>query len=250
MKSQVIDIQMQDGVCDAYISYPENTTNLPIVLLYMDAVGLRPRIQEMADKIAVQGYYVLAPNLFYRTRRAPVFDYSLLKKPDGVAVIWNDIRAAASQVNPVLTKKDTADFLQFAKSQPNVNPNKIGSTGYCMGGGQALRTAGDFPDDFKATARFHAGGLATDLETSPHRWFKKIKSEVYVGHADHDQHMPLEQMERVAAELKAANVKFNAELFKDCPHGWTMSDLPAYNKAGEEKHWEKLFDLFQRTLKK
>jgi carboxymethylenebutenolidase len=249
MKSQMINIKMQDGVCDAYVSCPEKAKNLPIVLVMMDAIGLRPRLHDMADEIAAQGYYVLAPNLFYRTRRAPVFDYSAFKKPDGLAGMWSEIRAVASRLNPTLTKKDVADFLKFAKAQPDLLTDRIGVVGYCMGGGQALRVAGDFPEEFKAVASFHAGGLATDLETSPHHWFKNIKAEVYIGHSDHDQSMPADQIARVTAELKAAHLKFTAELFKDCPHGWTMADLPAYNKAGEEKHWEKLFSLFQRNLK-
>jgi carboxymethylenebutenolidase len=117
-----------------------------------------------------------------------------------------------------------------------------------MGGGQVLRAAGQYPEDFTAVASFHSGNLATDAENSPSRWFPAIRAEVYLGHADQDQHMPPEQMERVSSELSKAQVKFKAELYQGSRHGWTMSDLPAYNASGEQRHWERLLGFFERTL--
>lgn len=71
---------------------------------------------------------------------------------------------------------------------------------------------------------------------------------VYIGHADNDRSMPPEQIQKVAAALDAAHVTHTAELYEGALHGWTMSDLPAYNKEAEEKHWERLLSFFERTL--
>jgi len=248
MKKQMIDIKTRDGLCDTYISYPENRKNLPIVLLFMDAVGLRPRIYEMTDKIAESGYFALAPNLFYRSKRAPAADYATLLKPDRLPELWQIIMPMAKALSTEMNQSDVDSFLSYAKEQPQVNPKKIGSVGYCMGGGQALRNAGNFPNEFSVAASYHAAGLCTDLENSPHLWFKKIKCEVYIGHADNDQHMPPEQQRKVKAALDEAHLKYTAELYPHCLHGWTMKDLPAYNKEGEEKHWQTLLSLFARTL--
>lgn len=248
MKKKVT-FQTDDGTCDAYVSFPDQQKNLPIVLVYMDAIGIRWRMYDMADKIAERGYYVLLPNLYYRQKAAPVVDYDFYLKPENFPQLIPNVMAFAKELNPELSKRDVAAFLKFARQQPEVNSKKVGAVGYCMGGGQVLRAAGNFPDDIQAAASFHAGNLHTDTETSPHRWFPKIKAEVYIGHADKDQHMPPEQMEKVSADLKSANVKFTAEVYLNSPHGWTMSDLPAYNEQGEEKHWQELFGLFDRTLK-
>jgi carboxymethylenebutenolidase len=249
MITKMLDIKTRDGVCDTYVAYPQHKSHLPIILFYMDAIGLRQRIYEMVEHLAKAGYYVIAPNLFYRSRRAPLVDYDFYLKPENIPEMLKQIIGLASQLNPELSLRDAEDFLTFARQQPEVNPLKVGAVGYCMGGGQVLRAAGTYSNDFQAAASFHAGGLATDLETSPHRWFPKITAEVYIGHADQDQSMPPEQMQKVDAALIEASVKFQAELYKDCRHGWTMSDLPASNKDGERKHWEKLLPLFERTLK-
>ena len=72
MRTANLEIQTADGVADAYLTRPDEGDRHPGVLFLMDAFGLRPRIEEMADRIAARGYVVLAPNLFYRAGRAPV----------------------------------------------------------------------------------------------------------------------------------------------------------------------------------
>jgi carboxymethylenebutenolidase len=72
MPGQPVEISTPDGVADAYLSRPDDERPHPGVLYIMDAYGLRPTIEEMVDRIAADGYVVLAPNVFYRAGRAPV----------------------------------------------------------------------------------------------------------------------------------------------------------------------------------
>lgn len=249
MNSKMVDIKTRDGVCDAYISFPDGGKDLPGVLLYMDAIGLRQRIYDMADQLAARGYCVLAPNLFYRSRRAPIMDYAEMLKPEKRPEMLTHVRACMADYNPDLGKRDAEDFLQFIHSLSQVNARPIGTVGYCMGGGQALRAAANFPNAISAVASFHAGNLATDDANSPDRLFSLIKADVFIGHADQDASMPPEQIEKVQTALQNAKAKSTAEIFTGCHHGWTMKDLPAYNAAGEQKHWDVLFKLFDRCLK-
>src|ERR687883_47938 len=71
MTSAAVEVPTPDGVADAYLARPDDRPH-PGVLLIMDAFGLRPTIEEMADRIAAGGYVVLAPNVFYRAGRSPV----------------------------------------------------------------------------------------------------------------------------------------------------------------------------------
>lgn len=246
---KTIDILTADGSCDTYISFPDGAENLPGILFYIDAIGLRDRIFDMVNKLASHGYYVIAPNVFYRQKRAPILDYGTLLKPEHRPELLKQVRAFASTLTPDMSKKDASSFISFLESQPEINSSKIAAVGYCMGGALALRAAGNYPDAFTSVATFHAANLATDQETSVHRQFKSIKAEIYIAHADQDSGMPPEQMERVKAELEKTGAKYKAELYEHCHHGWTMKDLPAYNKAGEERHWENLLNFFSRTLK-
>lgn len=248
IKTQFAEITSEEGICETFVAYPENTQNLPIILFYMDAVGLRPRLYEMVEKLASFGFFVLAPNLFYRTNKIPIVDYDIFMQPQNLPEMFKQIRAFVSSYTPEMSRHDSKLFLDFSKSFPMVNSKKIGAVGYCMGGAQALRAAGNYPEEFSAIASFHAGNLATDSETSPHLSFKKIKAEVYIGHADKDGSMPPEQIEKVERELKESHLNFKTEIYNGCLHGWTMTDLPAFNQDGEKKHWEELLSLFKRAL--
>ncbi|MBC7659876.1 MAG: dienelactone hydrolase family protein [Chitinophagaceae bacterium] len=97
-------------------------------------------------------------------------------------------------------------------------------------------------------AAYHAGRLVTDADSSPHHLFKTIRAEIYLAHADHDEHMPPEMIDRVQKALDQTKTKHKAEIYKEARHGFTMSDLPAYNAEGEHRHWVTLFDLLERNL--
>jgi carboxymethylenebutenolidase len=90
----MMDIKTEDGVADAYLARPDDDEAHPGVLFIMDGLGLRPRIKEMADRIAEHGYVVLAPNVFYRAGRAPIFEVPDLSDPDNPAALLPDAPAA------------------------------------------------------------------------------------------------------------------------------------------------------------
>ena len=81
MDKTIVDITTEDGVADAYLVRPGGAGPFPGVLLYMDAFGLRPRIEEMAGRIAERGYAVLAPNLLYRGGCSSLVDLSRIFVP-------------------------------------------------------------------------------------------------------------------------------------------------------------------------
>lgn len=100
----------------------------------------------------------------------------------------------------------------------------------------------------RAVASYHAGRLGADTPSSVLKILPSIKAEIYIAHADKDNSMPPEQIERVRTVLETSGAKYKVELYKDAEHGFTMSDHPAYNAAAERKHWDTFFNFFDRTL--
>ena len=244
MTSSTIDIQMPDGVADAYLSRPDDGRH-PGVLFLMDAYGLRPRIEEMADRIAERGYAVLAPNVFYRAGRSPVLPFPDMSKEDERNEFFGKVMPLMGELTPERLAADGAAYLdELAK----VADEPVGITGYCMGVRLGLRIAAAHPDRVGALAGFHGGGLVTDDPTSPHLAAGDLRAELYFGHADNDRSNSPEQMAALDEALDAAGVKHRTELYEGAPHGYTMSDTPAYNEAAAERHFEALFDLLGRTL--
>jgi carboxymethylenebutenolidase len=248
VQTLTIDIPAADGVADALLATPGGDEPHPGVLVYMDAFGLRPRLEEMAARVADAGYVVVVPNVFYRHGRAPLVELDGLAEPENRSRIFEKLAPLMQSLSPELAMRDAGAYLQFLADDRRVLDGPVGVVGYCMGGALALRTAATFPDRVAAVATFHAGRLATDQPDSPHLLLDRVRAEVYVAHADNDASMPPEAQERLAEALSRAGVRHVTELYDGAAHGFTMADTAAYDAAATERHWERLLDLLGRTV--
>jgi carboxymethylenebutenolidase len=244
MRSSTVDIRTADGVADAYLTRPDDGDRHPGVLLLMDAYGLRPRIEEMADRIAARGYAVLAPNVFYRAGRAPVLPFPDMSSEDARAEFFAGVRPLMGELTAERMAADGAAYLdELAK----VSDGPVAITGYCMGARLGLRIAAAHPERVAALAGFHGGGRVTDDPESPHRSAGALRAEAYFGHADQDRSNSAEQIATLDAALDDAGVAHRSEVYTGARHGYTMADTPAYDEQASERHFTALFDLLDRT---
>jgi carboxymethylenebutenolidase len=248
VQTRTVDITMPDGTADGYLVRPDGAGEHPGVLLFMDAFGLRPRLAEMAERIASRGYVVLVPNLFHRGGRAPLFDLTGVEDPERRAALFASIRPLMTALTPEVIIRDTGAYLDFLAAQDTVRPGPAAITGYCMGGGNALRAIEAYPDRIAAVASFHGGRLVTDAPDSPHLLVGRVTGELYLAHADQDPSMTPEQIATLEAALDAAGVTYRSEVYPGATHGFTMADTAAYDEQATERHWASLFDLLDRAL--
>ncbi|MER5689894.1 dienelactone hydrolase family protein [Streptomyces sp. NPDC002205] len=243
-----VDIPTQDGVADAYLTHPDNSSPHPAVLLYMDAFGLRPHLKKMADRLARAGYTVLAPNVFYRHGRAPVVELPDVIDPVRRPEIFERLGPIMNSLTPDLAMRDADAYLRWLTACPLTTDGPVGITGYCMGARLALRTAGTYPERVAAVAGFHGGRLATDSPDSPHLLADRITAELYFGHADQDPSLPPEQVNRLDEALTAAGVRHHSEIYPGAHHGFTQADTAAYDSTADKRHWTALLALLDRAL--
>ncbi|WP_406308994.1 dienelactone hydrolase family protein [Streptomyces sp. NBC_00623] len=243
-----VDIPTQDGVADAYLTHPDDSSPHPAVLLYMDAFGLRPHLKKMADRLARAGYTVLVPNVFYRHGRAPVVELPDVIDPVRRPEIFERIGPIMNSLTPDLAMRDADACLRWLTACPLTTDGPVGITGYCMGARLALRTAGTYPERVAAMAGFHGGRLATDSPDSPHLLADRITAELYFGHADQDPSLPPEQINRLDEALTAAGVRHHSEIYPGAHHGFTQADTAAYDSTADKRHWTALLALLDRAL--
>ena len=237
MSAEMIDITTPDGVADAY-----RTGEGPGVLLLIDAFGLRPQIERMADRIAAQGYTVLAPNVFYRHQRGELLPGVDLRDPaqrdPALEIVFPLVRG----LTPDMITSDAGPYLD------QLPDGQAALTGYCMGGRLGWAIAASYGDRIAALGCFHTGGLVTDGEDSPHTRAGEIDAELYFGHADHDRGMTPENIAALDGALDNAGVNHTTEVYEGAQHGYTMADTAAYSEAAAERHFTNLFALLGRTL--
>ena len=240
------DIPTRDGICPAFVYTPGGDGPWPAVLMYMDGPGMRPAIQEVAERLAQNGYYVLLPDLFYRSGPYAPID---------AATVFTDkalrdahIAKFMMPATPERMMSDTDAFLAFIDTDDQAAPGPYGVTGYCMGGRLALIAAGTYPDRFAAAASYHGGGLANDTPTSPHLLAPRMQAKVYVAGAIEDEHFDDAQKARLEHALTEAGVDHVVETYP-ARHGWVPRDMPAHDAAEAEHHWRTLVALFDEVLK-
>jgi len=242
-----IDIETRDGVCPSYLYRPSGAGPWPAVLVYMDALAIRPVMLQLGERLASHGYYVLLPDLFYRLGPyEPMDPKAVFADPARRKVLMEKFLPAASSANVM---SDTRAFLDFLAAQPDVAQGDIGVTGYCMGGRLALIAAGTYPEAIVAAASYHGGRLASDDPDSPHRLAPRMKARVYVGAATDDQSFPDDMKARLEQALTDAGVDHRIETYA-ARHGWVFSDFPVYDAAASERHWQTMLALFDSTLKR
>lgn len=243
----IATIPTRDGQCEASIFRPdEGEGPWPAVIVYMDALGIRPALFEIGERIASFGYTVLLPDLFYRVGRNLNADPKKLFSDPTFRADW--LSKVAGSLTQEKVMSDTASFLEHLASRSDVKPSKVGTTGYCMGGGFALSAAGFFPDRVGAAASFHGGRLATDAPDSPHLQAPKMKARVYVAGAVEDPSFPDDMKKRLEDALVGAGVEHTVITYEGARHGWVPSDTPVHDKAAAERHYEALRELYASTL--
>ena len=241
-----ISIQTGDGTARAFVYRPAGAGPWPSVLVFMDGVGIRPAMLALGERLATYGYFVLLPDLFYRSGPyEPMDGKTLFSDPEKRKVLMEKFFALATPANIM---SDTKFFLDYLDAQADVKRGRIGTTGYCMGGRMALIATGTYPDRIAATASYHGGNLANDAPDSPHLLAPKMKARVYVAGASDDQSFPDDQKARLEDALSKAGVDHRIETYP-AKHGWVFPDLPVYDEASAERHWQTLTTLFAQTLR-
>ena len=240
-----IQIRTRDGLCPAYVYRPAAGAPWPAVLVYMDGIGIRPPVLELGARLASCGYYVLLPDLYYRSGPyAPMDARTVFADPDARQMLSEKFMAHATSANIM---SDTGAFLDYLDRQPDVRPGGAGVTGYCMGGRLALTAAGTYPARIAAAASYHGARLASDAPDSPHLLAPKIRARVYVAGAIEDPSFPDDMKQRLETALTDAGVDHLIETYP-ARHGWVFRDTPVYDAAQSERHWRTLLTLLEARL--
>lgn len=242
---QRIDIKTRDGTCASYAYRPDGAGPWPAVLVFMDGVGIRPAMLEIGERLSRYGYFVLLPDLYYRSGPyAPMNPHTVFTVPEERKVLMEKYFSLATPANIM---SDTGAFLDYLAHEPDVKKGRIATTGYCLGGLLSLTAAGTYPDRIAAAASYHGGRLATDAPDSPHLLAPRIEARIYVAGAIEDGSFPDDMKARLDKALTEAGVDHLVETYP-ARHGWVLTDTPVYDEASAERHWRTLTQLLAETL--
>lgn len=239
MIERQLDITTPDGDMPTFIVHPEENGPHPVVLFQMDAPGMRQELRNMSRRLASAGYYVMLPMLYYRDVR----EYNLFETGDRDRMF-----ELMSNLSNAMASADAASCFGFADDDAAADASRVGTVGYCMSGPFTVVVAADHPDRVKAAASIHGVALVTDSDNSPHARLGDVSGELYIGCAEHDEYAPPEMVDGFGQAMAAAGSSGRVEWYPGTEHGFAFAERPSYDRDASERHWERIHDLFGRTL--
>lgn len=242
MLDQESHIDTADGRMDIFVTCPREGGACPVVLFYMDAPGIREELRDMARRIAAEGYFVVLPNLYYRTVQTSSPEYAEAPMDKRIA--------HAGHITNRLVMQDLDAILGFVDSEPRADSGSIGAVGFCMSGAFVFAAAGTYPDRIKCAASVYGVNLVTDSDDSPHRLADRVAGELYFACAEDDDYVPGEVIDRLVDHLAGTASNYRIDWYPGTRHGFAFVErADAYDRVSAERLWEQLFALFDRNLR-
>lgn len=245
MIEQQLDIKTADGLMPTFICQPERADSA-VVLMLMDAPGIREELREMARRVASVGYCVLLPNLYYRAGGNPTFGEDALTDGSDDHRAMRAIRTKMT-IPPVM--RDVAAMIDFADARDGTRAGApVGTHGYCMSGPYSLAAAAAFPERIAAAASFYGTWLVSDAEQSPHLSFGDSAGELYISCAEFDDLAPPDMVVELKKHFEQSGARGELEVHPGVHHGFAFPKRHCYDKPAAERHYERLFALYARNL--
>ncbi|MFZ4814668.1 MAG: dienelactone hydrolase family protein [Phototrophicaceae bacterium] len=222
-----ITIPAGDQTLYAYLAQPEGEGTFPAVLMVHEWWGLRPDMLEKADRLAEQGYVVLAVDAYrnFATDAFPAALYQAINYPQ--ANIDADMRA----------------FYDYLVTLPNVDVNRIGVMGFCFGGRQSVQFAAQNPGAVQAVLTYYGGSQIRDVEGL--RPLTANNPSVLAIFGAEDDSIPVEDRDAFTSALATLGVPYESEVYAGVGHAF-VKDLDAPGASSEA--WVRGVDFLGRVL--
>jgi carboxymethylenebutenolidase len=245
MIERQIEIVTLDGRMNTFICHPERASPHPAIIFFMDAPGIREELRDMARRLGTVGYYVMLPNLYYRSN---VEELGSVVGEANLATRQKALQLMTT-INIPMVMQDVDALLGFAAQDKAASRGPMGCLGYCMSGQYAINAAVRHQARIRAAASIYGVVLVSDKPDSPHVAPQRTDARLYFGCAENDPYAPQEMIDQLRAELTAKGGNAEVEIYPGTAHGFAFPSRPAYDKPAAERHWERLFTLFGAALK-
>lgn len=218
-----VPLTVQDGTTmQAYVAYPSGGNRLPGMIIFQEAFGVNAHIRDVTERIASEGFYAIAPELYHRTAGK------------GFEAGYNDFESTRKHLQALTTQGLTEDITtthKFMCRQNEVDENRTGSIGFCLGGRVSFLASCLLP--LKGAVCFYGGdliGMAGDK-------FNHIPCPLLLCWGGKDQHISKDLINKNNAVLDGAGKDYVSVTFSLAQHGFFCDARPAYHPASAKEAW-------------
>lgn len=219
-----VPLTVKDGsTMQVYVAYPANATNLPGIIVFQEAFGVNAHIKDVTERIAAEGYYAIAPEIYHRTA------------DKGFSVSYDDFAATKKHMDALTVaglSDDITTTYKFMSRQDEVDNNKIGSIGFCLGGRVSFLAASILP--LKAAACFYGGNLVAMAGGK----VKDIQGALLLCWGGKDAHIPKETRDAATRMLDEEDKDYVNVVFSKAGHAFFCDARSNYHGPSAKESWE------------
>jgi carboxymethylenebutenolidase len=232
VQREKVSIDTPGGPMPAQLARPDTGGPFPAVIVVQEAFGLNAHIEAVATRIAGEGYVTLAPDLFHRGG-------------PGRTARYDDLPTALTLMGELTDEgigEDVGAAVAFLETQPSVRADRIGITGFCMGGRVTYLAACALPGKIKAAVPFYGGGIPIDRTAT-------LQAPVLAFFGEDDAFIPLDQVRALEAEAKRLGKSVDVVVYPNAPHGFFCEERDSYRPEAAADSWKRLIAFFAKHLK-
>jgi carboxymethylenebutenolidase len=236
-----IEVEGEAKPMPAYVALPDGAGRRPAVIVFEEIFGVNSHIRSVVDRIAKEGYVAIAPDYHHRAAPGIELAYDAEGMQRGMALI------------PKLTAAgviaDVEATLAFLRARDDVRGDRIGCTGFCIGGHVAYLTA--CATDVRATASFYGGGIASFSPGGGPPTVEKtagIRGRILCLFGREDPMISQDQVAKIKHALEAAKVRHEVVVYDGANHGFFCDQRGSYNPKVAADAWERVKKLFAEEL--
>ena len=237
-----VRIPVGDADMGAYVARPEGGGRRAAVIVFMEIFGVNEHIRDVAERVAREGYVALAPDFFHRTGPGLELGYDDAAMQEGMGHL---MRLSADGMIA-----DARAAVAHLQDRPDVDGERIGCMGFCIGGHMTYLAACE--TGVKAAASYYGGGIAVEpapgggaatVSRTP-----KIRGRIHCYFGARDAMIPPDQVEAIRRALGDAGVRHEVHVYDDADHGFHCDRRASYHEASARDAWGHTLRLFREEL--
>jgi carboxymethylenebutenolidase len=215
----------ETGDVRAYLARPKGKEKLPGVIVIHENKGLRPHIEDVARRVALEGFLAIAPDA--------------LSPLGGSPEDADEARSRMRKLDRPATVKNFAAAVKYLKTHPQTT-GKVGCMGFCWGGAMTNQVAVNSPDLLAAVPFYGRQPKAEDVPG--------IKAALLCHYGGLDKRINA-GIEAFEAALKAASIEYKMYIYEGAAHAFFNDTRDRYHKEAAELAWKRTIDFFKKKLK-
>lgn len=221
---EMVEFASNGGTASGYLATPESPNGKALIVV-QEWWGLQPEILKIADRYAAAGYHALVPDLW---------GGDVTDQPD-------EAQNMLMAMNVEQAEKDLIGAVDLVADRAGAE--KVGSTGYCIGGALSI---------FAAALNPKVAAVSSFYYVFPHKKpdFEKVAAPVMLHFGTNDDFVPVEDAEALIAEMESAGVNVRAEFYEGAGHAFcnTANRLGTYDEELAELAWSRNVEFFDANL--